>query len=41
MFVTKNEEMVPVAKTHAFMHPTLVFGMSDVRQRNCAKPPKT
>ena len=21
MFVAKNEEMVPVAKTHAFMHP--------------------
>jgi hypothetical protein len=21
MFVAKNEEMVPVEKTHAFMHP--------------------
>jgi hypothetical protein len=41
MFVVKNEEMVPVAKTHAFMHPTPVFGMGDVRQRNCAKPPQT
>jgi hypothetical protein len=40
MFVAKNEVMVPVAKTRAFMHPTPVFGMGDVRQRNCAKPPK-
>jgi hypothetical protein len=23
------------------MHPTPVFGMGDVRQRNCAKPPQT
>jgi hypothetical protein len=28
-------------KTRAFMHPTPVFGMGDVRQRNCAKPPQT
>jgi hypothetical protein len=93
MFVAKNEEMVPVAKTRAVyapqqpfsewvtcgnkivrnhpkmsfgakvvdwacslrktkkwfrwqklvhcMHPTPVFGMGDVRQRNCAKPPQT
>jgi hypothetical protein len=93
MFVAKNEEMVPVAKTRAFMHvdtcfqngrrattklrettsnmsfghkvvdwacslrktkkwfswqklvlcihPTPIFGMGDVRQRNCAKPPQT
>jgi hypothetical protein len=27
MFVAKNEEMVPVAKTGACMHPTPVFGM--------------
>jgi hypothetical protein len=92
MFVAKNEEMVPMEKTHAFMHldtrlqngwrattklrettsnmsfgpklvdwasslrkttkwfrwqklvlcmhPTPVFGMCDVRQRNCAKPPQ-
>ena len=92
MFVAKNEEMVPLAKTRAFMHPdirfrnggraatkmrettlnmsfgpkvvdwacllrktknwfrwqklmlcmhpTPVFGMGDVRQRNCVKPPK-
>jgi hypothetical protein len=25
MFVVKNEEMVPVAKTHAFMHPRHPF----------------
>jgi hypothetical protein len=25
MFVAKNEEMVPVAKTHAFMHPDTRF----------------
>ena len=31
MFVAKNEEMVPVAKTRAFMHPTPVFGMGEVR----------
>jgi hypothetical protein len=40
----KNEEMVPVAKTRAlYAHapPTTVFGMGDVRQRNCAKPPQT
>jgi hypothetical protein len=30
MFVAKNEEMVPVAKTRAFMHPTSVFGKGDV-----------
>jgi hypothetical protein len=30
MFVAKNEEMVSVAKTRAFMHPTPVFGMGDV-----------
>jgi hypothetical protein len=30
----KNEEMVLVAKTRAFMHPTPIFGMGDVRQRN-------
>jgi hypothetical protein len=93
MFVAKNEEMVPVAITHALyapdtrfrnggraatklrettpnmsfgpkvvdwacllrktknwfrwqklmlcMHPTPVFVMGDVRQRNCAKPPQT
>jgi hypothetical protein len=35
MFVAKNEEMVTVAKTRAFMHPTPVFGMGDVWQRNC------
>jgi hypothetical protein len=23
------------------MHPTPVFGMGDVRQQNCAKPPQT
>jgi hypothetical protein len=41
MFVAKNEEMVLVAKTRAFMHPdTPVYGMGDVLQRNCAKPPK-
>jgi hypothetical protein len=93
MFVAKNEEMVPVAITHALyapdtrfrnggraatklrettpnmsfgpkvvdwacllrktknwfrwqklmlcMHPTPVFVMGDVQQRNCAKPPQT
>jgi hypothetical protein len=93
MFVAKNEEMIPVAKTRALyaphtrfsewvtcgnevvrnhpnmsfgpkvvdwacslrktkkwfrwqklvlcMHPTPVFGMGDVRQRNCAKAPQT
>jgi hypothetical protein len=93
MFVAKNEEMVPVAKTRALYAPdtrfrngsraatnlrettpnisfgpkvvdwecslqkmkkwfrwqklvivctpTPVFGMGDVRQRNCAKPPQT
>jgi hypothetical protein len=40
IFVAKNEEMVPVAKIVLCMHPTPVFGMGDVRQRNCAKPPK-
>jgi hypothetical protein len=25
MFVAKNEEMVPVAKTRAFMHPNTPF----------------
>jgi hypothetical protein len=25
MFVAKNEEMVPVAKTRAFMHPDTSF----------------
>jgi hypothetical protein len=33
--------MVPVAKTHVFMHPIPVFGISDVQQRNCTKPPQT
>jgi hypothetical protein len=33
MFVVKNEEMVPVAKTHAFNAPRLtIFGMGDVKQ---------
>jgi hypothetical protein len=41
MFVAKNEEMVQVAKTRAIMHPTPFFGMGDVRQRNCVKPPQT
>jgi hypothetical protein len=41
MFVAKNEEMVLVAKTHVFMHPIPVFGMGDVWQRNCTKPPHT
>jgi hypothetical protein len=41
MFVAKNEEMVPVAKTRAlYAPPTTVFRMGDVRQRNCAKQPK-
>jgi hypothetical protein len=31
MIVEKNEEMVPMAKTHVFMHPIHVFGMGDVR----------
>jgi hypothetical protein len=39
MFVSKNEEIVPVAKTHVFMHSIPVFGMGDVRQRNYMKPP--
>jgi hypothetical protein len=26
----EKEEMVPVAKTHVFMHPIPVFGMGDV-----------
>jgi hypothetical protein len=30
LFIAKNEEMVPVAKTRAFMHLTPVFGMGDV-----------
>jgi hypothetical protein len=30
MFVAKSEEMVPVVKTHVFMHPIPVFGMGDV-----------
>jgi hypothetical protein len=30
MFVAKKEEMVPVAKTHVFMHPIPVFRMGDV-----------
>jgi hypothetical protein len=33
--------MVPVAKTRALYAPTTVFGMGDVRQRNCAKTPET
>jgi hypothetical protein len=37
MFVVKNEEMVPVAKTRALYHPIPVFGMGDVRPRNCVK----
>jgi hypothetical protein len=41
MFVAKKEEMVLVAKTRALCTPTPVFGMGDVRQRNCAKPPQT
>jgi hypothetical protein len=42
MFVAKkNEEMVPLTKTHVFMHPIPVFEKGDVRQRNCAKPPQT
>jgi hypothetical protein len=41
MLVAKNEDIVPVAKTHVFMHPTPIFGMGDVRQRNYAKPPQT
>jgi hypothetical protein len=41
-FVAKNEEMVPLAKTHVFTHLIPIFGMGgmgDVRQRNCARPP--
>jgi hypothetical protein len=41
MFVVKNEEMVPVAKTRACMHPDTRFRLGDVRQRNCTKPPQT
>jgi hypothetical protein len=42
MLVAKIEEMVPVAKTRAlYAPPTPVFGMGDVRQRNCAKAPQT
>jgi hypothetical protein len=40
MFVAKNEELVPVAKTHALCE-TPVFGMGDVRQGYSAKPPQT
>jgi hypothetical protein len=40
-FVAKNEEMVPLAKTHVFTHLIPIFGMGDVRQRNCANPPQT
>jgi hypothetical protein len=36
IFVAKNEKIVPVAKTKPW---TCVFGMGDMRQRNCAKPP--
>jgi hypothetical protein len=41
MFVAKDEEMVPVAKTHVFMQLIPVFETGDVGQRNCAKPPQT
>jgi hypothetical protein len=41
MLVAKNVDIVLVAKTHVFMHPIAIFGMGDVRQRNCAKPPQT
>jgi hypothetical protein len=40
MFVAKNEEMVPVAKTRAFMHLTPVFGMGDVLQEIARNHPK-
>jgi hypothetical protein len=41
MFVAKNEEMVPVAKTSFVCILIPVFVMGDVWQRNCAKPPQT
>jgi hypothetical protein len=41
MFVAKNEETVPVAKTHALYAPDTVFGIVEVRQQNFAKPPQT
>jgi hypothetical protein len=38
----KNEELVPVAKTHALYAPRHPFWeKGDVRQRNCVKPPRT
>jgi arginine deiminase len=40
MFIAKNEETVPVAKTRACMHPDTYFRMGDVRQRNCTKHSK-
>ena len=40
MFVAKNEEMVPVAKTRAlYATPTTVFRMGDMRLRNCETNP--
>jgi hypothetical protein len=41
MFVAKNEEIVPLAKTQVLLHLIPVFGMGDVRQRNCVNPPQT
>jgi hypothetical protein len=41
MLVVKNKDIVPVAKTHVFMHLIPILGMGDVRQRNYAKPSKT
>jgi hypothetical protein len=42
-FVAKNEEMVPLAKTHVFTHLIPIFGMGgmgDVRQRIARTHPK-
>jgi hypothetical protein len=41
MFVAIKEKMEGDKNSCFYAPPTPVFGMVDVRQRNCAKPPKT